>query len=44
VISSESVDLRWFALDNLPDGIDAGLTALIAAAERRFAERYTSLE
>ena len=37
VISSESLDLRWFPLDELPDGIDAGLAALIAAAARRFA-------
>ncbi len=44
VISSESLDLRWFPLDDLPDGIDAGLTALIAAAARRFANGYTSLE
>ena len=37
VISDESLDLRWFGVDDLPDGIDAGLTALIAAARRRVA-------
>lgn len=34
VISDESLDLRWFDADALPDGVDAGLTALVAAARR----------
>ncbi len=32
VISDESDDLRWFAVDDLPDGLDASVRALIAAA------------
>ena len=30
VISDESDDLRWFALDELPDGLDAAVLAMIA--------------
>lgn len=42
VISDESLDLRWFSVDDLPEGIDAGLAALIAAARRRGARRHWS--
>lgn len=30
-ISEESLDLRWWPIDELPDGIDAGLMRLVAA-------------
>jgi 8-oxo-dGTP pyrophosphatase MutT (NUDIX family) len=36
VISDESLDLRWWPIDELPDGIDAGLTRLVDAAKRRW--------
>ena len=39
-ISDESLDLRWWPIDDLPDGSDAGLAMLVAAARRR----QTSLE
>lgn len=32
VMSDESDDLRWFALDALPDGLDASVRAMIATA------------
>ena len=32
VISEESDDLRWFALDDLPRDLDASMLALVAAA------------
>lgn len=32
VISEESDDLRWFALDSLPAGLDASMRSLVAAA------------
>ena len=35
VVSDESLDLRWWQLDALPDDLDAGLAALVAAARRR---------
>ncbi len=35
VISDESLDLRWWPIDGLPPGIDAGLTQLVAAARDR---------
>ena len=35
-VSEESVDLRWFPLDALPDGTDAGLRQLVGAAKRRW--------
>ena len=35
VISDESLDLRWFGVDELPGGVDAGLTRLVAAARAR---------
>jgi 8-oxo-dGTP pyrophosphatase MutT (NUDIX family) len=35
VVSDESLDLRWWPLDALPDGADFGLTQLAAAAARR---------
>ncbi|MDO8306963.1 MAG: NUDIX domain-containing protein [Actinomycetota bacterium] len=34
VISEESDDLRWFALDALPDGLDAAVLAMIGHAAR----------
>jgi len=40
-ISDESLDLRWWPIDELPDGVDAGLRRLVEAARRR---RYASLE
>ena len=36
VVSDESVDLRWFPLDALPDDADAGLRQLAGAARRRW--------
>ena len=39
-ISDESLDLRWWPIDRLPDDSDAGLALLVAAARRR----QTSLE
>ncbi len=35
VVSDESVDLRWWPLDALPDDCDFGLTQLAAAARNR---------
>jgi len=32
VISDESDDLRWFALDDLPDGLDAAVVSMIETA------------
>jgi hypothetical protein len=34
-ISDESLDLRWWPIAHLPDGVDAGLTRLVDAARRR---------
>jgi 8-oxo-dGTP pyrophosphatase MutT (NUDIX family) len=34
-VSDESLDLRWWPLDALPDGTDFGLAQLVAAARRR---------
>ena len=34
-ISDESLDLEWWPIDNLPDGVDAGLIRLVDAARRR---------
>lgn len=34
VRSDESLDLRWWSLDALPDGTDFGLAQLVAAARR----------
>jgi 8-oxo-dGTP pyrophosphatase MutT (NUDIX family) len=35
-ISDESLDLRWWPIDQLPDGTDAGLIRLVDAARRRW--------
>jgi hypothetical protein len=35
VMSDESLDLRWFAWDDLPDGTSLELPELIAAARLR---------
>ncbi len=35
VISDESDDLRWFALDDLPEGLDAAVRAMIDTATGR---------
>jgi len=40
-VSDESLDLRWWPLDALPEDCDFGLTQLAAAAARRF---QTSVE
>ena len=40
VCSDESLDLRWWPLDALPEGTDFGLAQLVAAA----AKRQTSVE
>ena len=40
VISDESVDLRWFGVDALPDGVDAGLEKLVAAARCRWSSGF----
>jgi 8-oxo-dGTP pyrophosphatase MutT (NUDIX family) len=45
--SDESLDLRWWPLDELPENTDFGLKQLAATASRRIAEaarRYTSVE
>ena len=34
-ISDESLDLRWWPVDELPEGVDAGLIRLVDAARRR---------
>ena len=34
-ISDESLDLRWWPIGQLPDGVDAGLTRLVDAARLR---------
>lgn len=41
--SDESLDLRWWSLDALPEGSDYGLTQLVAAA-RRDVRSQTSVE
>lgn len=41
--SDESLDLRWWSLDALPDGVDHGLTQLVDAA-RRGVGSQTSVE
>jgi hypothetical protein len=40
-ISDESLDLRWWPIDDLPEGTDAGLSRLVDAARR---QRHASLE
>jgi 8-oxo-dGTP pyrophosphatase MutT (NUDIX family) len=40
-ISDESLDLRWWPIDDLPEGTDAGLSRLVDAARR---SRHASLE
>ena len=35
VVSDESLDLRWWPLDGLPDGVDFGLRQLVGAASTR---------
>lgn len=35
VISDESLDLQWWPLDALPDGVDAGLIRLVGVAATR---------
>jgi 8-oxo-dGTP pyrophosphatase MutT (NUDIX family) len=45
--SDESLDLRWWPLDQLPEETDFGLTQLATMASRRISEaarRYTSVE
>jgi 8-oxo-dGTP pyrophosphatase MutT (NUDIX family) len=45
--SDESLDLRWWPLDELPEDTDFGLKQLAATASRRIAgaaRRYTSVE
>jgi hypothetical protein len=39
VCSDESLDLRWWPLDALPDGTDFGLAQLAAAARRRISAK-----
>ena len=39
-ISDESLDLRWWPIDNLPDGVDAGLICLVDAAKRRWSSGF----
>ena len=36
IMSEESDDLRWFPLDALPDGTDASVRGLVAAARATF--------
>jgi hypothetical protein len=40
-ISDESLDLRWWSIDDLPEGTDAGLSRLVDAARGL---RHASLE
>ena len=44
VISEESLDLRWFGVDALPDGVDAGLRQLVTAARYRWSSGSRSPE
>lgn len=46
VISDESLDLRWWTIDELPDDLDPGLQVLVAAARTRNGQssRQISLE
>lgn len=36
IISNESLDLKWFAIDAIPQGCDQALHSLIAAAQKSF--------
>ena len=38
-ISPESIDVRWFAWDALPDGIDSTIVAMLGAARDRLSMR-----
>lgn len=42
VISDESLDLRWWPLDALPDSADPGLTRLVDVARHRWSSGYRS--
>ena len=44
VISDESLDLRWWPIDTLPDGTDAGLVALVQVAKYRLSSGSRSPE
>jgi 8-oxo-dGTP pyrophosphatase MutT (NUDIX family) len=44
VISDESLDLRWFGVEALPDGVDAGLLQLVTAARCRSSSGFRSPE
>ena len=44
VISDESLDLRWFGVEALPDGVDAGLLQLVTAARCRWSSGFRSPE
>ncbi len=43
-ISDESLDLKWWPIDDLPDGVDAGLMRLIDAARRRWSGGFRNPE
>lgn len=39
IVSEESLDVRWFAVDALPESADRSVRELIAAGNRRLAEK-----
>ena len=41
-VSAESVDVRWFGVDDLPAGSDASVRALVAAGVRRLTGQASS--
>jgi 8-oxo-dGTP pyrophosphatase MutT (NUDIX family) len=42
MVSDESLDVRWFAVDDLPPGCDASVRALVAAGVRRLSAQASS--
>lgn len=42
VISDESLDLRWWPVDDLPAGVDAGLVRLVDVARYRWSSGFRS--
>ena len=43
-VSEESIDVRWFAVDDLPPGCDASVRALVAAGVARLSAQASSSE
>ena len=44
VVSAESLDVRWFGVDDLPDGADASVRALVSAGVARLAAQSSGSE